>query len=52
MAVTGVIEWRSIPASIWETVTQQAGQGVGRILIGIGLITAVIFAFVALAILS
>jgi len=42
----------SILTSIWQTVTRLSGQGIGRFLIGIGLVSAVIFAFVALAILS
>ncbi len=52
MAVTGVIEWRSLPASVWDTVTRHVSQGVSWFLLGVGLVTMVLFAFVALAILS
>ena len=52
MAVTDVVEWRSIPPRIWDTVTRHLGQGAGQFLIGVGLVAMVMFAFVALAVFS
>ena len=52
MAMMGVIEWRSLPASVWDTVTRHVGQGVSWFLLGVGLVTMVIFAFIALAVVS
>ena len=50
-AVTDVVGWRSLPVNFWEGFTRHVGEGTGRFLIGVGLVTTVIFVFVALAIL-
>ncbi len=52
VAVTDVVEWRSLAARVWDTVTRHVGQGVRRFLVGVGLVTLVIFAFIFLAVLS
>ena len=51
-ALRGAVGWNSLPADFWRRVTRRVGEGIGRFLLGIGLVTAVIFAFVALAMLS
>ncbi len=52
MAMMSVIEWRSLPARVWDTVTRHVGQGVSWFLLGVGLVTMVIFAFIALSVVS